>query len=101
MIQRSIVSILLSLAGITILLKINSNIADVYEISGQKTRAMFSLVELGFLYKYYVGLFGLLAIVLSFIAHRKGEKKPWVTVAMVLSIAAFLATFIKLWRMMV
>ena len=101
MIQRSLVAILLSLAGLTILIRINASIADVYEMSGEKTRAVFSLIELSFFYKYFAGVFGFLAIILSVLAHLKGEKKQWVTVAMVLSIAAFLVTFVKIWKVMV
>jgi hypothetical protein len=101
MIQRSLIAILLSLTGLAMLLKINHNIAHVYEVSGEKTRAVFSLVELGFLYKYYAGIFGLIAIVLSILALRNKEKKQWVRTAMLISIVAFVATFVKLWRVMV
>lgn len=101
MIQRSLIAILLSLTGLAMLLKINHNIALVYEMSGEKTRAVFGLVELGFLYKYYTGIFGLTAIVLSILALQNREKKLWVRTAMVFSIVAFVATFMKLWKVMV
>jgi crotonobetainyl-CoA:carnitine CoA-transferase CaiB-like acyl-CoA transferase len=101
MMQRSLVAILLSLTGIIILWRINMSIADVYDMSGEKTRAVFNLIELSFFYKYFAGVFGFLAIILSIMANQKGEKKQWVTMAMVFSVVAFLATFIKIWKVMV
>ena len=101
MIHRSLVAILLSLLGITILIRINATIAHVYEMSGEKTRAVFSLIELSFFYKYYIGVFGLLAFIISIIAHLKGEKKDWVLTAVILSLTALLLTFLKVWKVLV
>ena len=101
MIQRSLVAILVSIIGITILVRINATIAHVYEMSGERTRAVFDLIELTFFYKYFAGVFGLLAFILSIIAHLKGEKRPWVTAALIFSIVALLATFLKIWKVMV
>lgn len=99
--QRSLIAIILSLVGLIILVKINMNIAHIYEASSGKTRLLFGIVELGFLYKYYVGAFGLLAIILSIHARRKNEEKRWVRVAFIISIIAFAATFLKLWKLLV
>jgi hypothetical protein len=99
--QRSLLAILISSIGILILLKINSNIASIYAISGEKTRRMFGLIEWTFLYKYYVAAFGITGIILTVLAFRNEENKKWLFSAAVLSIFAFLATFMKLWKAMV
>lgn len=99
--QRSLISTLVSVTGILILLKINNNIAAIYAVSGEKTRALFSVVEFGFLYKYFFAAFGITAIVLTIQAYRKQENKKWLLTATCLSSFAFLATFIKLWKFMV
>ena len=70
-------------------------------MSGEKTRTVFSLIELSFFYKYYIGVFGLLAFIISIIAHLKGEKKEWVITAVILSLAAILLTFLKIWKVLV
>jgi len=101
MIQRSLISIMLSLTGIVILWKINMDIAHVYEMSGERTRAVFSLIELSFFYRYFAGIFGFLALVLSVMAYIKGEKKVWVRVALIASSFALLVTFVKIWKLMV
>ena len=92
---------MVSLVGLAGLLKINYNIAHLYEMSGEKTREVFGLVELGFIYKYSIGVFGFLAIILSVMAFRSGEKKQWVNIAVVISVITFLATFVKIWKVMV
>jgi uncharacterized membrane protein len=99
--QRSLIAIFVSLAGIMILLKINYNIAEIWAMSGEKTRALFSMVEFGFLYKYSVAAFGLTALVLSFQAYRKNEEKKWVLISSAFSCFAFVATFVKLWKIIV
>lgn len=99
--QRSLIAILLSTTGILILLKINSNIASIYAISGEKTRRMFGIVEWGFFYKYYVAAFGITAIILTVMAYRNNENKKCLLTAAFLSVFAFLATFTKLWKAMV
>jgi hypothetical protein len=101
MMQRSLIAIVLSIVSISILLKINNMIAHIYEMSGQKTRSLFGIVELGFLYKYYTGILGLMAIILAITALKKSEEKSWVIAAFTISICAFLATFVKLWKFMV
>ncbi len=99
--QRSLIAILVSLTGLLILLKINYNIAEIWAMSGEKTRALFSMVEFGFLYKYSVAAFGITALILSFQAYRRKEEKKWVLTSSALSCFAFVATFVKLWKVMV
>lgn len=99
--QRSLIATIVSLAGIVILLKINNNIAAIYAVSGEKTRALFSIVEFGFLYKYYAAAFGITAIILSIDAIRKHENTKWLIIACLLSAFSFFATFVKLWKWMV
>lgn len=101
MFQRSLVAILLSLTGLILLGKINLDIAHVYQMSHEKTRAVFGLLELSFVYKYFAGIFGLVAIILTIFAYLKKEKKTWVKTAAVFSMMAFLVTFLKIWKLMI
>lgn len=101
MIQRSLVAILLSITGLLILIKINIDIAHVYQMAHEKTRAVFGLLELSFFYRYFAGIFGFVALVLSNMAYWKKEKKPWVNMALALSMIAFIGSFLKLWKLMV
>lgn len=98
--QRSLIATLVSLTGIIILLKINDNIAAIYAASGEKTRALFSLVEFGFMYKYFVAAFGITAVVLTFQAYRNQENIKWLLPSAFLSLFSLLAPFIKLWKYM-
>lgn len=99
--QRSLIAILVSITGVIILLKINYNIANIWAMSGEKTRALFGMVEFGFLYKYSVAAFGITAIVLSYQAYRRKEEKKWVLISSALSCFAFGVTFVKLWKVFV
>lgn len=99
--QRSLVAIIISLIGIAILVRINFTIARIYCLAGGKTQGMFGLLELGFFYKYYIALFGIIAIALSIIALNKGEKRIWVIPALTTSSLALLLTFLKIWKLMV
>jgi heme A synthase len=101
MIQRSLVAILLSITGLFILIKINLDIAHVYQMAHEKTRAVFGLLELSFFYRYFAGTFGFVALVLSALAYWKKEKRLWVTMAIGLSLLAFLGSFLKIWKLMV
>lgn len=101
MIQRSLIAILLSITGFILLVKINLDIAHVYQMAHEKTRAVFGLLELSFVYKYFAGIFGLVAIILTVFAYLKKEKLQWVKTAAVFSVVAFLVTFLKIWKLMV
>jgi hypothetical protein len=92
---------MVSLTGIMILLKINNNIAAIYAVSGEKTRALFSVVEFGFIYKYFFAAFGIIAVLLTIQAYRMQENKKWLITASFFSSFALFATFIKLWKFMV
>lgn len=96
--QRSLVAIILSLAGIAILLRINFTIARLYKLAGGK---MFNLVELSFFYKYYLAIFGIVAITLSVIALNKGEKRNWALSALMTSSLTLILTFVKIWKLLV
>lgn len=99
--QRSLLAILISVTGLVILIKINYNIASIWAMSGEKTRALFGMVEFGFLYKYSVAAFGLTAVILSVQAYRKKEEKKWLLAASILSCVALISTFIKIWKVFV
>ena len=99
--QRSLFAIFVSLTGILILLKINYNIAEIWSMSGEKTRALFSMVEFGFLYKYSVAAFGITALILTFQAYRRAEDKKWIIISSAAGCFALLSTFLKLWKLMV
>lgn len=99
--QRSLIAILISLVGIVLLVKINLNIAQVHAASVSKPHALFWVIQFGFVYKYLAGAFGGIAIILTLLAYRSHEHKPWLVAAAIFSLVAFVATFVKLWKVLV
>lgn len=97
----SIISLLISILCIGFIVKINIDIADVYKSADGKTQALFGLVEMAFLYKYYCLFFCLVSLVMAFIAKRKEELNIMTRLALAFSIMSVIIVFIKIWKLII
>ena len=69
--QVAKLSLLLSFITIAIVLWINFQIAERFELATGKTRALFGITELQYNYKYYFAIGGLIALILAFRSARR------------------------------
>jgi len=97
----SAISIILSLANIAMIIKINHDIAIRYLSSDGKTKALFGIIELQFNYKYYFILIGLLSLSLAILAIRKKGNILITQIATILGILSTALIFVRLWRLMI
>lgn len=93
----SLLSIGLSCIVIVTSIVINLNIANEYNQSEGKTRALFGLIDMKFDYKYYLIILSISSLIISFIT-KKGSENVWHwRAALAFSLISFLIVIFRLW----
>jgi hypothetical protein len=101
-IRFSLTSICLSCIGIIWALVIERKIYLEFIASTGKTRALFSLIELGYLeVKIYIVVIGIFALVLGIIGLIRKEHKRKAKIAIGLSILTIILPIAKIWRWLI
>jgi len=96
------VSILLSIISIAASVFINIQIAKQYLRSVGKNRALFGLYELlQFGYQYYVAILGFIALVMAILGIKGDNRRSLKLSAILLSVLALMAVFVRIWRLFV
>lgn len=100
--KLSAFSLIFSIAGLIVQFIINYKMSIRYISSGNKTKALFGLVEvLSFSYKYYFLILGVVAFAFGTVALVKKEAEWLVYTALALSILSIASEFIQLWKLFV
>jgi hypothetical protein len=75
--SRRIIALSLAFSLITIagVIWINYQIAQRYETSTGKTRALFGIIELTYSYKYFLSVVGIFASAFGIIVARRGQRQ--------------------------
>ncbi len=81
--------------------KVSINTYQDYIQSTGKTRALFGLSELKFIYRYYLGILSLIGFIISVNYLRKKENRILVSIAMLISILAMIVSFFRIWRIFI
>jgi len=98
----SLISIFLSGLCISIITKINIDIAQRYLHSDGKTQALFGITEtLVFYYQYYFIGFSLGALILAIIGTRRKENRYVNRLAYIIGIISLIIIFARVWRLMI
>ncbi|MCH9661694.1 MAG: hypothetical protein K0U54_12390 [Bacteroidetes bacterium] len=91
----TIVICLLCVCGV---LYYERNIYLDYQEATGKTKALFGLIELGYVHKYYFVLGGILGLALTLVAFRKKESKGWIWLAFIISILIIVLPILRVWH---
>lgn len=89
-------SIFLSLGCIIIAIKINYEMAMIYETTSGKNQALFGLTSIE---RLYYALLGVLALLTSIVSLVKRENTAVSIFSAILAMAAVFLTFTDLWRL--
>lgn len=93
-------SILLSVISLTLTIIINYQLAKEYLRVDGKTQALFGIKEMfQFSYQYYIAGIGLLSTFLAFIGKGSNISKKYI--AIILSLAALIIVFLRIWRLFI
>ena len=96
------ISILISLVCICGIVFQNYRLAEMFNQSTGKNRALFGLTEIRQLdVKLYLGIVLIVALVFGILAIRKAENRQFSILSIVLSVIGIVLLFINLWRMLV
>jgi uncharacterized membrane protein YqjE len=94
----SILSIIISLIGLLLIIKVNYKISMDFNSIDGKTQAY---VGLKYLYKIYYIFFGIIGLILSLISILKREQKKTTVIAIIISIITIILSYIDLWKLMI
>ncbi|MBK9247992.1 MAG: hypothetical protein IPM69_07765 [Ignavibacteria bacterium] len=94
----SSIALLLSVLCIISIIQINYDMAWCYQTTDGKGRALYELIFLPFMYKYYYLLLSIAAGIFAAIEMRKKESKMLVVAAFVGSVMSAWVNFIDIWR---
>jgi hypothetical protein len=89
-----------SLLYIVIAIKINYDIALQYARSDGKTKAIYGLIELSYLYQYYFLFLIVMSIIFTWMSFKKRENKGMVYISIGLILFSVILTLIKPWTYM-
>lgn len=96
--RNSIISIFISIIVILLSISVNITIAEEFVKADGKTKALFWLVEMGFIFKYYFLFGSLVSGILLFKAFRKKENQKIKLIALVLLLTGILSVVLKFWN---
>ena len=99
--KYSTLSLLIGIVDILALVYINSLIAERYVHADGKTRAFFSLIEMGFYYKFYLLIPIVLGLVLARVAYRRKENKIMTIIGILSNLLAVVIMFTSIWKFMI
>ena len=96
------VIILLNTISLFVLVKINHAIYIDYSNVDRKTKALFGLTEaFKYGYRYYLGIFPLIGLVISLILTRNKEVRIISLLACTISLLALLFSLLSVWRIFI
>ena len=96
------ISILISLVCICGIVFQNYRLAEMFNKSRGKNRALFGITELVELdVKLYLGIVLIVALIIGILAIRKAENRQFSILSIVLSVIGIILLFIRMWTMMV
>ena len=99
--KLSITSLIFNVGTIIGLVIVNREIALRYISSDGKTKALFSLVEYSFSYKYYFIISGTFSLILAIFAIKKQEAKWLAFTVLILSLFSIVLVFIEFWKLFI
>ena len=100
--KYSLISVILSGLCIAIIIKINTDIAQRYLQSDDKTRALFGITEtLVFYYQYHFAELSMIAMILSIIGTKRKENRLVNRLAYVIGLLSLIIIFARVWRLMI
>lgn len=95
--KYAFISLVLSLISISGNIFQNYRLAELYNKSTGKTRALFGLIELTQLYiKIYLGIVSIVALIFAIIAFRKNENRILTLLSIILSVISFTLLYVRL-----
>jgi|SRR5882724_2654809 len=94
-------SFLLSTVALIGVILTNREIANRYIMADGKTKALFGLIELSFLYKYYFLIPASLALVLELIAMKRNGTKQYDYLVLTSVLLSIVLVFFPVWKLMV
>jgi len=98
----SLISVILSGLCISIIIKINIDIAQRYLQSDGKTQALFGITEtFEFYYQYYYLGLSLIALILAMIGTKRKENSLINRTAYIISLISLIIIFARVWRLMI
>ena len=80
---------------------INAKIYNQFLHSDGKTKALFSIVEYQYFYKYYFLCLSIISLIFSLIAIKKKEKKVFIILSLISFILSVLFVTISFWRIFI
>jgi len=96
--KRYLISIFISIACIASIIFENYRLAEMYNKSTGKTRALFGITEfLRLDIKLYIGVGLLMSFILGILAIRRNENRKLSILSIVLSVISIILLFIRLW----
>jgi hypothetical protein len=98
--NAAVISLILGVLTIAILLWINLQIAHQYDSSDGKTRGLYGLIEIQYLYKYYLLISGFAALMLAIYSFRTPPRKTISVTALVCALLSIAFVFLRLWTFM-
>jgi len=99
--RYSKISILINLVCLIAIMIINYQIALRFLSSDAKTRLLFGMVELVYLYKYYIIIPILISSIFIAIGIKKKETKKLIIFSVVLNIITLYCLFLRFWALMI
>jgi hypothetical protein len=101
-IKLSKISILISLLALALIIWLNLDIAQTYNSTDGKGRALFGIIEITYLiHKYLIGAIILIAFGTSIFAVRKKDNSVFVYISFLLVIISSILIFLRLWKIFV
>ncbi len=96
------VSIFFSLVSITGIVYQNYRLAEMFNTSTGKTRALFGITEVSQLdVKVYLGLVSIISLIFAVLALWKKENRKLAWLSIGLSGVAIILLFIRFWKLMI
>ncbi len=96
--KYSALSIIISLMVLYLTVKVNVELAETYINSDGKTRLLFGLIELVYMFKYYYWIGSALSGAFLFISYFAFEPLKIRVVAFLLLLIGVLSIFISFWK---